>query len=95
MNVFVTELTCPTRQLIPDAVQDGHAVGVGGLARIQWQIHLLYNQCAGDRDGVYPFTISVQHLERLHIFLPKNGKTLQPSLLQPSGVIIPALDSTS
>ena len=76
LNVFVIGLTCPTRQLIPNAIWNGRAVGVGGHARIEWHVHLLYNQSARDGSGVYPFPVSVQHLERLDILLPKDGETL-------------------
>ena len=58
-------------------------------------MHLLYNQRAGDGNGIYPFTVSVQHLERLYIFLPKDGETLRASFFQLSGVPTSALDSTS
>ena len=60
LNVPAEQLTCPTRQLIPNAIRDDHETGMGGHARvIQRQAYLLYNQCARDGNGVYPFAISV------------------------------------
>ena len=60
LNVSAEQLTCPTRQLIPDAIRDDHETGMGGHARvIRWQVYLLYNQRARDGNGVYPFAISV------------------------------------
>jgi len=36
LNAFSKQLTCPTRQLIPDAVQNCHKAVVGGHARTIW-----------------------------------------------------------
>ena len=56
----------------------------------------LYNQRARDGDGVYPFTISVQHLECLYVVLPEDGETLRDAVIfQLAGVITSVLGSTS
>ena len=68
---------------------------MGCHARKQWQMYLLYNQRAGDWDGVYPFSISIQHLERLHTVLPENCETLRAAFFQLSGVTASTLDGTS
>jgi len=51
-------------------------------------MYLLYNQRAGDGDGIYPSTISVQHLECLHVVLPKDGETLPKPFVQPAGAVV-------
>jgi len=51
-------------------------------------MYLLYDQRAGDGDGVYPSTISVQHLECLHVVLPKDGETLPKPFVQSAGAIV-------
>lgn len=86
------QLTCPTRQLISNAVQNGHE----GRAPVIWrQVYLLYNQSAGDRDGVYPFIVRIQHLECLYVVLPKDGETLGGLFFKQGGANASILDGTS
>lgn len=67
-----------------------------GHARvISWEVCLLYNQSAGDGDGVYPVTVRIQHLECLDVVLPEDGETLGRLPFKLTGTNASNLDSTS